>query len=165
MSTNTKEQLSALKEKYNELGKEIQKLKEKEKVDSFLTEGDVYYYVSSIGEVDYTWYRNDHIDEKLQAIGNFYQFKEQAEAEIEYLKVVQELKNCKGSKKFIAGEENYYHMLSILHNRLDVNYGMFFPLAPMLTYFESYADCNDAIGKVGKERIIKAIKWKHLQEY
>jgi len=75
------------------------------------------------------------------------------------------LKNCKGAKKFIAGGENYYPTLDILTNYLEVSSVMSHPLAPMPTYFESYADCKDTIGKVGKERIIKAIKWKHLQEY
>jgi len=42
MSTNTKEQLSALEEKYNELGEEIQKLKDKERIASFPSNDDLY---------------------------------------------------------------------------------------------------------------------------
>lgn len=158
--------LEELEAKYKELGQEIEKLKIKETSKVFPQVGDYYWFIPSYSEeVDSSKYYGAESDHYLQSIGNFFQYKEQAIAEYEARKVIAELKNCNGVKKFEEGECNY--CVNVNMNCLDIyvecwnsNINGF-----GYVYFETKEYAIAAINQVGDERILKAAKWLACGEY
>ncbi|MBS4462224.1 hypothetical protein JXA27_06585 [Aerococcaceae bacterium zg-B36] len=111
--------------------------------------GDTYFAITLNGSiVNYIW-RNDERDNILQAIGNVFQTREDAEFEFEYRKVRSEL--SKFGKPFFKGEINY-----------EIGYGwevgefIFYKSYSKIfasIYFESEETAKKAIDAVGADRV------------
>lgn len=155
--------IQELEAKYIELGKEIEKLKA-EQPKEFPQIGDEYWFVDTVVcDTDYYKFENDATDQCLQKIGNFFQFKEQALAELETLKVIAELKKCKGVKKFVQYEDNF--SIGADNAGFEVSFWYDSPSGLFNIYFDSEESAQEAINKVGEQRIINAVKWQAEGDY
>ena len=54
--------------------------------------GEKYFYIDEIGEVNFFYNRNSPYDKMCYSIGNCFKTKEEAEFEVEKLKIVAQLK-------------------------------------------------------------------------
>lgn len=167
MQDSNQTNLKELEEKYIALGEEIAKLKIKETSKEFPQNGNYFWFVSnwSTNTVDYYGFDNDATDQHLQSIGNFFQYEEQALAEYETLKVIQELKNCEGSRKFVVNDENYCLEYVSETEYIIVDYWYTTIKGVFDIYFDTEDAARSALDKVGRQRIINAIKWRAQGDY
>ena len=122
-----------------------------------LKDGDRYCYITADGELRFVSWQNDESDKNKLYIGNIFLTEEDAEFEVERLKVIAELK--KYAKDFSDEEwkdnktQKYYivyrysgdYIRSILTYTSKDN----------VLYFESPEKAQEAIDAVGEERIKK----------
>lgn len=166
MQDSNQTSLEELEEKYIALGEEIAKLKNKETPKEFPQIGDTYWFIPTCENlIDYHYFDNDEIDYKRQSIGNFFQYKEQAIAEYETLKVIQELKNCEGSRKFVVNDTNYCLEYRTKTGCIVINYWNTTIKGVFDIYFDTEDAARSALEKVGRQRIINAIKWRAQGDY
>ena len=145
---NLQEELKALKERIAELEEQAKK------EDEFPQVGDIYWRIDDKGSVDNSLYNDYYTDNHRQAIGNFFQTKEQAEFAVEKLKVEAELR--KFSQPFEYGKRNtefYYG-----HGSNEIMYHSAGTTQIQGTiHFESEEKAQQAIESVGIDRIKKYI--------
>lgn len=121
-----------------------------------LKEGDEYFFITSAGNIlarnilDWYW------DEKSVEIGNCFLTKEEAESELERIKIETEMIRLGGRRKFNRGKDNYYITYDyfvkdlIYLNRNWVHHqGSIF--------FDTYVDVDKAVKAIGEDRINKYI--------
>ena len=145
---NLQEELKVLKQRIAEL--EEQEKKE----DEFPQVGDIYWRIDDKGSVDNSIYNDYYTDNHRQAIGNFFQTKQQAEFTVEKLKVEEELR--KYSRPFKEDENNYYIEIYLPNKKLSIDRSEFFKTQGTI-YFESKKVANETIDTVGADRIKKYI--------
>lgn len=157
--------LNELQAKYDQLGQEIQKLKEAElakKNESWPEYGDACWVVDG-----YYVYKYDFsgISYKIRknALGELFRTKEEAERELNMLNVIAELRQCEGRRPFIFGtEENGWTLNWCI---LVSSSGLYFAGASQPgpgafnLYFDSHDSLSAAVNKVGFSRIADAIVW------
>ena len=101
--------LEQLEAKYEELGSEIEKLKqEKEQAKTGRwkpNDDEDYLYIDQDGDIDTDTWWGGCFDEQLYSIGNVFQTYEEAEFTIERLKVIAELKEY--ATEFVEGKRNW----------------------------------------------------------
>lgn len=122
-----------------------------------LKDGDRYCYITADGELRFVSWQNDESDKNKLYIGNIFLTEEDAEFEVERLKVIAELK--KYAKEFSDEEwsnptiPKYVIYLSSQDYRMDItsHYSVRYPFL----YFESKEKAQEAIDAVGEERIKK----------
>lgn len=118
-------------------------------------EGDKYYYVSGTGIVyDNTWAEWIE-DRNCYSIGNCFKTYEEADFAIEKLKVLAELKEFAEPRdaEWANDLSHYYISYDYDMHSVSIRSARQFKLA--ILYFESAKDAQEAIEKVGKERIKK----------
>lgn len=159
--------LKDIAEKYGEYGINEDKLKEiliepkpKPKTVWDLKKGDKYYTFGFDGSITTFEYGNDRHDKALIEIGIGYVTEEEAKFERERLKVEAEMIKYGGTRdmmslgnshhpKHIITYSNSNKALSI-SNRYELNY-------QGVIFFETSEDAQNAIDKIGKDRIKKYI--------
>lgn len=117
--------------------------------------GQTYYHLVSDGEIFRGTWNNDRPDILRFAIGNVFKTKEEAEFEVERLKVIAELKEfAEPDDREWDGHTHHYHIscygatdtISIFCCEIVKN--------PTI-YFESQEKAHEAIKAVGEDRIKK----------
>ena len=147
---NIQERIEALETEFNE---KIKALKaEAQQRDEFPQEGDFYWIIEDSTEVSrYAW-EGDDFDNQHLPVGNVFKTKDQAEFEVEKLKVEAELR--KFSVPFEPMVDNFYMVLDTSDGVIDI-WSMRYSKAQGAIYFESKKTAIEAIQSVGKERIKK----------
>ena len=145
---NVQDEIKALKERIVELEEQAKEEQE------FPQVGDIYWRIDDKGSVDNSIYNDYYTDNHRQAIGNFFQTKQQAEFTVEKLKVEAELR--KYSRPFKCGEINQYIFLDTDRDRIDVENRYYFPTQGTI-YFDSKEKVQQALKSVGADRIKKYI--------
>ena len=143
---NLQEELKALKERIAEL--ENQAKEEQE----FPQEGDTYSYINTYGGVESDVWEGHFAERSMVKIGNFFKTEEEAEFEVEKLKVEAELQ--KFGRPFKEDEYNYFIQIHPSHNNIVVESDDFYQTQGTI-YFESTTIANEATDTVGEERIKK----------
>ena len=161
-----------IQSKIEELEKRFAKFKELENELTTIKEGlkkpeskvfkpkidDIYYYICSSGIIDYVNWKDTEIDNQRYALGNCFRTKEEAEFEVEKLKVIAELKrfalehnepidwnNVKQNKYFI-----YFYYKDEM---IDVDFWQ--TLKHNDIYFTSEELAQQAIKEIGEDKIKK----------
>lgn len=120
----------------------------------------VYWYVTATGYIlREPFYTDDAVDQQNLLNGNCFRTYEEALQEQEARKVMQELRNCEGRQPFKLNSSNYYIYFDYISNRLKYYNDSIMLLANNCLYFDTAASCGAAVDKVGKSRVIAAIKW------
>ena len=84
------ENLADLERKYEELGKEIERLKEQQ--NGGRVKGERYYYLYSDGDADNTIDTFDKTDSRRFELGNYFKTEEEAKKVVEKIQIYTELK-------------------------------------------------------------------------
>lgn len=141
--------LNELIEKYGEYevkeGFLNQLEKPKPKTIYDLKKGDGYYGITDAGRTFFMIWENEHINENHLEIGNVFLTQEEAEFELERLKVVAKLK--KYARPFVDGIKNYFIILYGDSDRLDSSFN--YHQRTDILYFDSDEDIYDAIVEIG----------------
>ena len=153
--------LNELMEKYGEyeVKEGFMDLLEKPKPKSVwdLEEGDTYYYIDVYGDISDGRIGNDSSEDEIFAIGNVFLTEEDAEFEVERLKVIAELK--KYAKEFSDEEwkDNKTQKYYIVYRYSDdyIRSILTYTSKDGVLYFESKEKAQEAIDAVGEERIKK----------
>lgn len=138
---------------------ELERLaKEEERKGTWRPEqNEKYYYIDSSVGIEYHCNRNDNIDEWLYDIGNYFRTTEEAEFEVERLKVIQELKQFAydfSDKDWKNGtSDKYIMMYDVESDKIITDH--WYTLKHFGLHFESSEDIKDAIKSVGEDRIKK----------
>ena len=113
--------------------------------------GDKYLYLDMDGTTFCTGWDNDDIDKDRLDLGNIFLTEEEAEFEVERRKVIQEFKRF--SKEFEYNENNWNIAFDFSEEEIfyDCNNILQYPYI----YFESLEKAQEAIQKVGEDRVIK----------
>lgn len=154
-------ELSKLESQYAEIGEKIRKLKE----SPFRpTLNDEYYVINSNGLIERRKFYDTNFDHAVYSIGNVFRTREEAESQVKSMKVLAELRQCEGHKKFVIGESN----VSIY---IDFRDGICKNITYQNTaggwhsiYFSNAKLMDAAISKITKERILKAARWFSMRE-
>lgn len=95
--------LEELKKKYEELGKEIERLENQNDVNWRAELGEKYFYIGTFGETYSSNDNNDMFDNGRYAMGNYFKTEEQAEKILEKIKIYVKLKRL--AAKLNDGQE------------------------------------------------------------
>ena len=122
--------------------------------------GELYYYINSNGEIEYRYYKNRNINDKRRIcnIGNYFKTDEEAEHMVEKLKVIKELQNLSNIKFNMSNFKNnkiYFISYEFTENRIVPLFNNISRSIPFNVYFSTKEDCEEAITKIGKDRIKK----------
>ena len=153
---NVQEQIKVLKEQISSSQELLTKLEDQiKKEQEFPKVGDEYWRIDDKGSVDNSLYNDYYTDNHRQAIGNFFQTKQQAEFTVEKLKVEAELR--KYSRPFKEGEnENWFILWGTYKKEVQIDWSRKLVRQGTI-YFESRKKANEAVESVGEERIKKYI--------
>lgn len=144
------EKLAMLKEEMiDEMMKEIEEEKE------FMQVGDVYYYLTTSGNINRTTWDDDGIDKGRLEIGNIFLTEKEAEFEAERRKVIKELEKYAEPKDREWNEENAHwtYRYDFLTKEVECDWLKFAKYDGI--YFESLGKAMDALEAVGEDRIKK----------
>ena len=120
----------------------------------FPKDGDVCWFINTAGETNWVQWHDTEIDNKQLSFGNAFKTKDEAEFQVEKLKVEAELR--KFSRPFEYGENNHIICVEKNINRL-FTIGRLVDHYQGAIYFESKGKAEEAIRSVGAERIKKYI--------
>lgn len=123
--------------------------------------GEVYYYINSNGEIDFSYYSDRTINDKrrVYSIGNYFKTDEEADHMREKLKIIKELQDLafKDSNKKIIwddyNQDKYFISYDWLNLEIFIGTTERESSSPFQTYFISKKACEEAITKIGKERL------------
>lgn len=137
--------------KIDELIKGLENSKREPKYD------DTYFYIHADGDIYFDVNIESRFDENLFSIGNYFKTREEAEFEVERLKVLEELK--KFSYEFSEEEwkDNDIAKFSMYYDYDYSKIGIRNNTAWKhdLIYFKIREDAQKAIDKIGEERLKK----------
>lgn len=163
----TKEKL--LKEKENILASIDNRNKRLNEIDNLIKEieeqgkkwkieiGKEYYYLNNNGTIGESKFDDDRIDRKKLMIGNYFKTKEEAEFEVERLKIIEELKEFAyefSDEEWKNSEICKYSIVCDCRDRSICMCDSYFVKKTDL-YFKSLEDMKKAIEKVRRDRVIK----------
>ena len=150
----TEEQINAIKVL---IGKDCNTEEQKEKEEAeFPKYGDKYYFIDGDEVCESFWY-DDEIDRKRLSIGNCFKTREEAEFEVERLRVLHEMKKFAEPKdyKWDSFNEHHYIYCRFLNNNNFVEIGNINSCKSDEIYFKSKEDAKACIEAVGEDRIKK----------
>lgn len=141
-----------LKNRVDELETKIEEEESKEQEQEWPQDGDVYYFVDDAADVYYCAYDDDsYCDCGRKSVGNMFKTKEEAEFELERLKVMTELK--KFARPFRPGTRNHYLAYDHEKHRL---YSVFsWNTDHGEICYDSAEKAKEVSEAVGEDRIIK----------
>jgi hypothetical protein len=127
--------------------------------------GGRYHVVMPDGQIQ-SWVFDDAIiDWQLNSMGSVFATKEEALMQVETLKVIQELKQCKGYRPFEVGSVNYSLYYEFNEDGLGVwNMQITMGMGFGGIIFDSKDSITEAINKVGEQRIINAMLWYYCKQ-
>ena len=156
--------LEELENELERLKSEIEKLKVEEKQEKKCTRwkpsaGDAYWCINGNGIANELHWVYDIVDKGAYSIGDCFQTKEEAEFEIERLKVIAEMKefafepdwNDVSQLKYCIYYN--YHKDEIMGPALQIEY--YYSTKYCDIYFESFKKAQECINAVGADRIKK----------
>lgn len=147
---NIPERIEALE---TEFAEKIKALKaEVQAEQEFPQDGDVYWLINTTGETYWVQWRNTEIDNKRLSFGNAFKTKDEAEFQVEKLKVEAELRKL--GKHFENGKSNIEFYYDHEFDGIMFN-SMKYSQTQGAIYFESEEKAKQAIETVGEERIKK----------
>lgn len=156
--------LQILQDKLNELANELKDIRtqleeaenEQQKSRRWKPQDEeIYYYIEKNGLISCIRYTNDPFDKMVMAVGNYFATKEEAEFEVERLKVLAEMREFEESPdmEWDCRNFHYYIFYNTRTNNIGINsmkigkdYNIF---------FESEEKAEECIEKVGADRIKK----------
>lgn len=146
-------ELQEIKELFEQIDQRIKALEEKCKEDEeWPKDGDLYSVISTRGKAFEHIWQEDFFDHDVFDVGNIFKTKEEAEFEVERLKVLRELE--KMGSPFKTGDLNWSVMLDdsedIFFSCSDCDrrvYGNY--------YFDTEEKLKEAVEKIGEDRIKK----------
>lgn len=150
LTETEKEQLLTLVEKAN-----------KDKPKTYIPEnGEKYWYIAYYGQVDgYEYWYNAPTDKDSLKIGNCFKTREEAEFELEKLKVIKELKDyaLEHNEYEIDWKEKNKEKWYIYYNYCYsvVSYSVTFDMVLSTVYFTNPRIAENAIKTIGKDRLKK----------
>ena len=115
--------------------------------------GEEYWYIGIeyISEVwSNTWY-GDELEEKYFTVGNVFKTKEEAEFQLERLKVISELKSF--STKLQINKDNYGIEYDAIEKEIYIYNNIHMSTGGIV--FDTKKDAENAIEAVGKDRVLK----------
>ena len=145
---NLQMEINSLKQRIAELEEQVKEEQE------FPKDGDVYWFINTAGETNWVQWHDTEIDNKQLSFGNAFKTKDEAEFQVEKLKVEAELR--KFSRPFKGEDNNYYIEIYLPDKKLSIDRSEFFKTQGTI-YFESRKKANEAVESVGEERIKKYI--------
>lgn len=116
--------------------------------------GETYYFIRPYGAIGSFRYSEDSSDSDWLSIGNCFQTMQDAERAVEYLKIRAELLDAGGIER--TGWDNhsdYCYTIRCLGGRVANTLGI--PCTANVMAFKSKYDADNAINKVGEERLLK----------
>jgi hypothetical protein len=144
-----------IQDEIKELKKRIVELEKQDKEEQgFPQDGDKYWYIDDRHGALPSTYSSHYTDKYRQAICNVFKTKEQAEFQIEKLKVESELR--KFSRPFKYGDWNFEILWNNHENNIELDWSGYI-VRQSVIYFESGEMAEKAIESVGEERIKKYI--------
>ena len=147
-------EMAELKERLNKLEKMCDSLTPSNKRWR-AKQGDGYYFINTGGGINFDTEEVAALDDLRYNIGNYFKTEEEAEFEIERLKVIAELKEwATPISKFDWNDNTQKKYVIILENNY-LRADFFYSLQICGLYFESREIAEYAIKAVGEERIIK----------
>lgn len=128
--------------------------------------GELYYYINSKGEIKFSYYNNRSTKDKLHIcnIGNYFKTDEEADHMVEKLKVIKELQDfaIENRDEEISWEEDdeynrykYSIYFDYRWESIRINWTTVAHDSPFNLYFASKEIAQEAIKKIGEERIKK----------
>lgn len=112
---------------------------------------EYYWYIDNVGHLHYSnWYRL-LIDTYRFEIGNVFKTKEEAIHELEYRKVIKELKQF--SDDFKLGKCNHFITYDYLNEYITIHYDNIYKHSGI--YFESEDKAWKAVETIGRDRVLK----------
>ena len=144
-----KEQIKDLQKTVNNLEEQLNKSEGRWKPEW----NEHYYYIQPNGVTVFTNNLSD-VDQSIVAIGNCFKTKEEAEFEVDRLKVLAELKEFAFEPDWKDGKQDKY-ALAYNHVTDEVDYCIAINMQRYNIYFETKEDVKNAIERVGKYRIMK----------
>lgn len=126
--------------------------------------GDKYWTISPFGRVIELCWNNFNTDVGCQTIGNFFRTEAEATMQLEALKVITELRNCEGSRPFIVGTPNHCFGVNLNTMSMCCDAWTERDCGWQSIYFESKNTAENALGKVGVQRVINAAYWLAMQK-
>lgn len=115
--------------------------------------GSIYYFIDSDGEVCQSFWEDDGIDRDCLSLGNCFETREEAEFEVERLKVLHEMKQFAEPKdyKWDNNNNHYYIYYSFLDNTIRT--GNCYCSKSNHIYFKSEEDVKICFESIGEDRI------------
>ena len=117
--------------------------------------GDDYYYISPGGKVCHDKWSEHNVDFNRYAMGNVFKTEEEAEFEIERLKVIAELKEFAEPEDREWNSLDAHYTIIYNHNMGNLSVESWSVLHVGSIYFESREQAGEAINAVGEDRIKK----------
>ena len=117
--------------------------------------GTVYYYLNNTGDIYKSTWGNHPIDKDRFNIGNYFETREEAEHQVERLKVITELKHFAEPKdrKWDDNNKHWYFYIHFMDDCLYYSYA--FNAKHGEIYFSSKEDAIKAVETVGEDRVKK----------
>ena len=114
-----------------------------------------YYYINTYGEAVFIRWINNFTDIERLAIGNVFRTKEEADFEVERLKVIHELRQYAEPRdiKLDGIKEYFFIAYNFNEDDIDITFSRWWKSS--VIYFSSEDRAWKAIKAVGKERIKK----------
>ena len=154
MNINAKNEIEQLKAKIEKMKARIEMINEREANAGFPRINDIYYFVSSTGNISRDLWENDNIDRCRASIGNVFRTKEEVEFAIERLKVLAEMRKYAFNPDWMNDEQLKYAIsLDVFDNDIfeyracRTNYGGL--------HFESTKQARECVYVIGSERLMK----------
>jgi len=116
-----------------------------------LKKGDKYYHLGFDSEIIETTFVNNDTDRELRDLNNMFLTEDDAKAELGRRKVEAIMK--KYSKPFEYSEDNYYIVMNMLLNKIDVFFQKWYKT--QIYYFKSEYVAKKVIEEVGEDNLIK----------
>lgn len=145
--------LQELEQQLQNLQSEIEKLKQAEQNGNQWVpiDGDFNYFLSNRGNIGKSVWIGIDSDKDRLSIGNVFPTKEEAEFEVEKLKVIAELK--KFSKDYEEGKDNYCIYYNLGYDYISYDYE--WTVKRTTLYFPSEETARQAVAAVGEDRVKK----------
>lgn len=152
---NKKEFEKELDKKLASVKEEMMQKFEEEQEDEFPKYGDRYYYLTTSGDIESIIWTDDEFDRYVSAIGNRYKTEKETEFECERRKVITELKKFAEPKDREWNGENNHWVYRYDFTTKEVDCDWLKLLKYDGIYFESLDKAEDALEKVGEDRVKK----------